>query len=512
MLASYMCGISVIVKEYTDTENLTLTHRGPDQHVEDDFSGWRWVFDRLAINGIDDGQQPFKDDESMFVCNGEIYNHKSLCSLHNIVPTTGSDCEVVYRLLNRVCEDERLLEVCGSIDGEYAFVYKHKSRMIVARDRFGVRPLYYGMRNNRIIGFASEAKGLAVADTIEQFPPGNVWVLNDDSTVEKHYLAPTSTQSHNCDVAVVRSLLIQAVHKRLMSERPIGFFLSGGLDSSVIAAIAAQLSKTPITTYSIGMKDSDSKDLIAARKVAAHLNANHIEVQFDAGEAIDAIPEVIKHLESYDCTTIRASVPMFLLCREVAKRGQHKVLLSGEGADELFGGYLYLHGAPTVDAFQAETIQLLNNIHQFDGLRADRCTAAHGLELRVPFLDTKLTDYVLSIRPDDKVPTSARMEKYILRKAFEDFLPNEIIYRQKNGMSDAVGSQWIDEIKKHVSTLSLPQLTFPINSPMTDEELWYRIMCNERYANVVSHRSIWRPKWTTEIDPSARKLANFNEH
>lgn len=509
-----MCGISVILKEYTKNENLTLSHRGPDEHNEDDFSGWRWVFDRLAINGIDDGQQPFKCDESRFVCNGEIYNHKSLCALHNIVSTTGSDCEVVFKLLNDVCEDnESLLRACRSIDGEYAFVHKKNCRMIVSRDRFGVRPLYYGLLDNRIIGFASEAKGLAAADKIEQFPPGEVWVLKDgDSMIEKHRVTSIDTSTQSCDVTVVRSLLIQAVHKRLMSERPIGFFLSGGLDSSVIAAIAAQLTETPITTYSIGMKGSDSKDLIAARKVAAHLNANHVEVQFDAGEAIAAIPDVIQHLESYDCTTIRASVPMFLLCKEIAKRGQHKVLLSGEGADELFGGYLYLHGAPTIDAFQTETIQLLNNIHQYDGLRADRCTAAHGLELRVPFLDTKLTDYVLSIRADDKVPTSARMEKYILRKAFEDFLPPDIIYRQKNGMSDAVGSQWIEEIKKHVSTLSLPQLQFDINSPLTDEELWYRIMYNEKYENVISHRSVWRPKWTTETDPSARKLASFNEN
>jgi asparagine synthase (glutamine-hydrolysing) len=189
-----MCGISVILKEYTKDENLTLSHRGPDEHNEDDFSGWRWVFDRLAINGIDDGQQPFKCDESRFVCNGEIYNHKSLCALHNIVSTTGSDCEVVFKLLNDVCEDdESLLHACRSIDGEYAFVHKKKCRMIVSRDRFGVRPLYYGLLDNRIIGFASEAKGLAAADKIEQFPPGEVWVLKDGANDPSAFSYPVGS-------------------------------------------------------------------------------------------------------------------------------------------------------------------------------------------------------------------------------------------------------------------------------------------------------------------------------
>jgi len=510
-----MCGLSVLLKKYASQENRQLAHRGPDEHVEMDFDEWRWVFDRLAINGIADGHQPFKNERGMFVCNGEIYNHESLCALYDVRPRTHSDCEVVFEMLNTVEDKDAILSACGLIDGEYAYVYRNASHWIVSRDQYGVRPLYYGLRDKRIVGFASEAKGLSCvgADAIEQFPPGEVWIIKDDiMTVEKHRFTVQCNVTQPVDgVQGVRSLLVNAVHKRLMSEQPIGYFLSGGLDSSVIAAIAAQMTKGQITTYSIGMKDSDSSDLIAARKVAAHLNTKHIEVQFDAAEAIAAIPEVIGYLESYDCTTIRASVPMFLLCKEIAKRGHHKVLLSGEGADELFGGYLYLRGAPSIDTFQDETIRLLNNVHQYDGLRADRCAAAHGLELRVPFLDGDLTDYVIHMDPNDKAPRSARMEKYVLRKAFEEFLPSEIVYRQKNGMSDAVGSQWIQEIKRHVSTLKLPSLAFSSNSPMSDEELWYRIVYNERYKNVRSHRSIWRPKWTTEIDPSARKLPGFTE-
>lgn len=519
-----MCGIFAILKQH-DAQSRLLQHRGPDQHVEESFDSWNFIFDRLAINGIEDGQQPFKNDTSIFMCNGEIYNHHELCSKHHINPSTKSDCEVVYRAL---CSVDDTSSFCASIDGEFAFVFKDESRLIVARDRYGVRPLFYALVNDsggrQVAGFASEAKQLAMipnVHSIEQFPPGEVWINFERVQFFKLVPSVRSDVSSFADhVETVRTLLIQAVHKRLMSERPVGYFLSGGLDSSIIAAIGATLTKTPITTYSIGMKNSDSRDLIAARRVAEHLHSNHIEIQFDAEEAIDAIPEVIRTLESYDCTTIRASVPMYLLCKEIARRNQSKVMLSGEGADELFGGYLYLHGAPSLDAFQTETISLLRHIHEFDGLRADRCTAAHGLELRVPFLDPTLVNYVVHMDPVHKAPNlEGRIEKFILRKAFESFLPKDIVYRQKNGMSDAVGSQWIDAIRKHVrdnvgdcDVSALPPRNMLINPPKSNEEMWYRQQFQAIYPVVTSHQTIWRPKWTSQTDPSARNLPSFEGH
>lgn len=520
-----MCGIFAILNQF-NVKKYSLKHRGPDQHVEESFMEWDFIFDRLSINGLEDGQQPFKDatilETSVFMCNGEIYNHRELCSKHCVTPITKSDCEVVYRVLCGSQDDTS--SFCASIDGEYAFVFKDKSRLIVARDRYGVRPLFYavvnGTNGRQVVGFASEAKQLTEipnVHSIEQFPPGEMWINFERIPFFKLLPSVRSDASFSEHVETVRTLLIRAVHKRLMSERPVGYFLSGGLDSSIIAAIGATLSKTPITTYSIGMKNSDSRDLIAARRVAEHLHSNHVEIQFDAKEAIDAIPEVIRTLESYDCTTIRASVPMYLLCKEISKQNHSKVMLSGEGADELFGGYLYLHGAPSLDAFQSETVSLLSHIHEFDGLRADRCTAAHGLELRVPFLDPSLVDYVVHMDPVHKAPVE-RVEKFVLRKAFESFLPKDIVYRQKNGMSDAVGSQWIDAIREHVRDVVrdvvqdasvLPPRHLVINTPKSDEEMWYRQQFQAMYPTVVSHQTIWRPKWTTETDPSARKLPTF---
>ena len=508
-----MCGICVIkVDQETSGNRHSLSHRGPDQHVDALCSGWMWSFDRLAINGVENGEQPFKNDRSIFFCNGEIYNHHSLQEAFKIPTTTQSDCECIFRVLDQGVDIETLYD---KIDGEFAFAFMRDTHMIVARDHFGVRPLFVATdRMGKIVGFASEAKSLTHVQNchIEQFPPGEAWKIDTETNVVDKYDFKTRSPKvlSTADTSVIRALLINAVQKRLMSEKPVGYFLSGGLDSSIIAAIAANLSTTPITTYSIGMKGSDSADIVAARKVAAHLNTNHVEVEFEAIEAIQALPDIVRQLESYDCTTIRASVPMFLLCREIARRGQHQVMLSGEGADELFGGYLYLHGSPSSEAFQSETERLLACIHQYDGLRADRCTAAHGLELRVPFLDKQFTDYVIGVNASEKIPNSVNMEKMILRDAFKAFLPSEIIYRQKNGMSDAVGTQWIDYIKAHVSTLILkPLVNISRNAPLTNEEHWYRQLYIQWYKNVISHQSIWRPKWTIETDPSARNLPCF---
>jgi asparagine synthase (glutamine-hydrolysing) len=315
-------------------------------------------------------------------------------------------------------------------------------------------------------------------------------------------------------VYAVQTLLMEAVDKRVRNtERPVAYFLSGGLDSSIIAAIGASIStKEPITTYSVGIRGSESPDLIHARLMAKHIGSNHHEISFSPEEAVAYLRRVICKLESYDCTTIRASVPMFLLSDYIAHHSEHRVLLSGEGADELFGGYLYFHHAPSLEAFQDETVRLLKNIHQFDGLRADRCTAGHGLELRVPFLDLALVNYVIAhVPPAHKSPSENHgVEKRLLREAFAHMLPREIVERQKNGMSDAVGYSWVD----HLRAVAAPRYThtYVLNPPLTDEERWYREIYHEFYKDEdCAHAGIWRPLWVTETDPSARKLNVFSD-
>jgi asparagine synthase (glutamine-hydrolysing) len=314
------------------------------------------------------------------------------------------------------------------------------------------------------------------------------------------------------DTLKINSLLTNAVRKRLMSDRPIAFFLSGGLDSSLIASIAARLVyPKKITTFSVGVKNAPSPDIEAAQKVANFIQSDHHVYHFTINEAIEAIPETIWRLESYDCTTIRASVPMYLLSKYISLNFPHKVILSGEGADELFGGYIYFYNAPEPQSFHDETIRLIKNVHQFDVLRADRCTASNGLELRVPFFDKEFIEYITNINPSFKFINGKWMEKNILRKSFHGYIPDEILWRQKNGMSDAVGYSWVDNIKKYVDTLDLQSdfSSFSKNTPINKEELYYRSIYESFFNDIDALQSIWRPKWTTVLDPSARKLSHF---
>ena len=299
------------------------------------------------------------------------------------------------------------------------------------------------------------------------------------------------------------------------TDRPIGFLLSGGLDSSLVAAVAKRLlpEGTRLKTFSIGLEGSP--DILAARVVAKYLDSDHTEVPFDIEEGLRVIPDVIKSLESYDTTTVRASVPMWLLCKWISKNTDCRVIISGEGSDELFGGYLYFHYAPDVQHFSLENVRRLRLIHQFDGLRADRCIAAHGLELRVPFLDREFVEVGMTIDQSLKVPGD-KMEKWILREAFEGYLPNEILWRQKNGMSDAVGYSWVEAVKKFANE-TVSDGTFEImktstmnhNTPLTKEEAMYRSIFLKTFGGRCDHliSEIWRPKWTTETDPSAAKLS-----
>ena len=527
-----MCGIVFVFSDHCHRISRSLlSHRGPDKHVEYTSSkhGHLFVFDRLAINGIgSSGDQPIVDEDDVLICNGEIYNHDELRgTLQERTCDSTSDCAVLFDMLrNTTMMYPRAFRL---VDGEFACVYLNGTRneIVVARDPFGVRPLFIASdeATGEIVGFASEAKAFSNRNNrviLTQFPPGHYWTSTtreyipyDFSRNFKFVPNEFSVEDHT---RMVQHLVTKAVRSRIaMNERSRpAFFLSGGLDSSIVAAIAASLSSEPIDTFSIGTKGG-SPDLIAAQIMANHIGSRHTVVEFTPEEAVEYIPRVIHQLESYDCTTVRASVPMYILSEYIAKNTNHKVVLSGEGADEVFGGYLYFHHAPTLQDFHNETIRLVSQIHQYDGLRADRCTAGNGLELRVPFLDTELVDYVTT-----RVPASMKhprenqgVEKRILREAFASILPPEILHRQKNGMSDAVGYDWVNHLRDNASTrFSKFNTVFTVNPPQTDEERWYRQLHDSLFDStaVFAHDGIWRPRWTTVTDPSARCLTDLFEN
>tara|TARA_Y100000389_G_scaffold34545_1_gene29380 strand:+ start:1776 stop:3341 length:1566 start_codon:yes stop_codon:yes gene_type:complete len=518
-----MCGITLLLNN-TLSGLRKLTHRGPDDHNEVHVRGHTMIFDRLAINdGSEKGRQPFCIQNTWSMCNGEIYNHRMLKQVHDILTDGKSDCEVVHHMLlqNKMTN---LNQCFRELDGDFAFVFVSDNHVIVARDPMGVRPLYVARNQHQdVIGFASEAKAFDQAHEVTHFPPGHYWCNN--TLVSYQPLPLTSPiQTLETDRAMVtnklRILLYESIFKRIQNtDRSIGFLLSGGLDSSIIASVAAKIfHPRKIDTYSIGTSDKDSPDLIAAQQVADHIGSNHHVVRFLPTQLFDHVETVVKAIESYDCTTVRASVPMYLLSEFISKKTNHKVILSGEGADELFGGYLYFHNAPDETAFQEETVRLCRDVHTHDVLRADRCTAAHGLELRVPFFDKSFVDYVLSIDPSLKFPgTTANrgVEKLILREAFQDHLPDHIVYRQKNGMSDAIGYDWVDHVRtrcaRHAHSDSPESERWCPNTPITPEETYYRTLYESAYGhlNLRSIDHVWRPRWTDETDPSARKLTHF---
>lgn len=453
------------------------------------------------------GNLNLNPSDSMYGIVGEIYNQEKLCSIFNITAThEQSVSHILDTIHNQTETDEfflgrRIKNLCSIIDGEFALFYGTKNHLVIARDPLGVRSLFYGMKDDRIVGCASEAKYFSLnikVDTVKQFPPGQVWMIDK---VTRHvikldfsvltYPLHTDTFHKPNTYAAIRTMLYHAVKKR-MNDQPTGFLLSGGLDSSILATIASEImAPDKITTYSICIRGIDSDDVIYARDVAKHLNTEHIEIKFEVPEAFNNIPIIIETLESYDCSTIRTAVPMFMLFAEIAKIGKHKVVISGEGADELFGGYMYLHNAPSTAMFQHETITLLKNMHQFNLLCADRCSSAHGIEIRLPFLDQILVEYVTHVDACEKIPSCIRMEKMILRKSYIGFLPFEVLYRQHSN----IGSSWVSRIKMKVESMEIDQIEYTENQPQTKEELMYRNIYNKLYPSVTSHNNIWRPKW-----------------
>jgi len=505
-----MCGILSLFGDEVEVPLYLLSHRGPDDYRTKTLGKCRMDFYRLAINDLTDaGMQPFVKENEMLICNGEIYNHRDF---RDGTEKSNSDCEVLLPLIR----DHGMMKTLDLINGDFAFVWTDGKRVMAARDPVGVRPLFYTRYAENSIAFASEIKALLFLNSkIHIFPPGHIY----DSYINDFVCYHTGYWRVNKYIKTgvkrqLRETLEHAVHDRIdNTDREIGFLLSGGLDSSLIASIATRkLGK--IRTFSIGLEGSP--DLEAARIMAKYLDTDHTEVKFTPEEGIAHINDVIHSLESYDTTTVRASTPMWLLCKYIKQNTPCRYIFSGEGSDEILGGYLYFHNAPNVDEFACENMRRLRLIHQFDGLRADRCAGAHGLDLIVPFLDKNFIENCMTINQKHKIDT---IEKRVLREAFQGYLPDTILWRQKDGMSDAVGTNWVDEIKKYAED-EVDDILFREtraktrghNTPLTKEEAMYRNIFWKMYGKDNDHliTEIWRPKWTNVTDPSARLLIEKN--
>lgn len=499
-----------------------LAHRGPDQSRILQESFGTFGFHRLSIMDIsENGMQPFVTPEVILMCNGEIYNEQQLKKSFSAYPfISRSDCETILPLYKKYGR-----YMCKYLDGEFAFVLfdKNKQLTIAARDPIGIRPMFYGeIKESKQLAFASEAKSLLpLCDNIRPFPIGTLyyggeWIKYNDVTHVQQTLNDMDDILTRINIG-----LTEGVKKRMMSDVPIGYLLSGGLDSSLVCALAAKYSDTPITTFAIGMK-SDAIDLKYARIVAQKIKSRHYEAIMTVEDVISALPYVIYHLESYDITTVRASIGMYLLCKYIHQHSEIKVLLTGEISDELFG-YKYTDFAPSAHAFTEESKKRMRELYMYDVLRADRCIAAWSLEARVPFGDLSFVRDVMAIDGKLKMNTTG-MGKFLLRKAFEDegLLPDEILWRQKAAFSDAVGHSMVDELKKAADRLysdeDLRQAKqkYPHCTPFTKEALWYRDIFEKFYPQQ-SHLipSYWMPNPTWEgcnvTDPSARVLANYGD-
>lgn len=520
-----MCGLlyaSGIVDPIAFEEGFAaIAHRGPDQHRILVSAHGTFGFHRLAIMDVTEaGMQPFVHDGVTLMVNGEIYNELSLKARYAAYPYQGhSDCEVLLPLYA-----EHGAALCRQLDAEFAFVlYDAVGHHLVAgRDPLGIRPLFYGyQKESGAIAFASEAKALMpLCAEVFPFPIGTVYV---DGTFERYHDITVTSQpllSHpDAITEAIRTRLTEAVRKRQMSDVPVGYLLSGGLDSSLVCAIAARHSDQPLTTFSVGMS-RDAIDLSYAAMVAKHLGTQHHEILMDEAMVMAALPEVVRMLETYDITTIRASLGMYLLCQGIRRVSDIKVLLSGEISDELFG-YKYTDYAPNAEAFQKESEKRLRELHQYDVLRADRCIAAWSLEARVPFGDLAFVAEVLAIDPAMKLNTR-NMGKYWLRAAFAqgDYLPEAILWRDKAAFSDAVGHSMVDALKAMAET-KYTDIEFKSKAsgfvhcpPISKEALWYRELFESFYPGQAKWLSAyWMPNadWvgSSITDPSARVLANY---
>lgn len=528
------------VREMAHSQSIKQRHRGPDHTgvVELSENGVVFVHERLAVLYPRTGHQPLKSDDGDIVLavNGEIYNYLELAAhigkrkglKDHYVPQ--SDCEVIIGMYEEYGKD--LIE---HISGMFAFALydKKTGTLMVGRDPIGIIPLYEGVDDEGNLWFASEMKCLiGVCDVINDFKPGTILFGKNNALERIDYFQPkwiNEVPATKVDLSMLRHRLENAVRSHLQSDVAYGCMLSGGLDSSLIASIATKIlrERDPdyrLKTFSVGVENAP--DLKYAKIVAKYIESDHTEILFKVDEALDCIREIIYHAESYDVTIVRCSIPMLIMARYIKSQGV-KMILSGEGSDELFGGYLYFYQAPTKDEFHQECVDRLLELHKFECLRANKSTMAYGLELRVPFLDTTFINYAMNIRPEDKMPYNqkfcrdydgrrpARMEKYILRAAFTDnYLPNEILWRQKEQLSDGVGYTYIDTLREFTTAkitddeFNRAADIYPINTPHTKEAFLYRAIFEEMYSGDHCAKTVpkWAPRldWGCKQDPSGR--------
>jgi len=550
-----MCGITCAfdLKEPSDKlrpqlleMSKKIRHRGPD---------WSGIYsddkailahERLAIVDPASGKQPLLSPNGKLVlaANGEIYNHLELRKEFEGTYEfqTQSDCEVILALYQKY--GKNFLDKMNGIFG-FAIFDTENDEYFIARDHMGIIPLYMGWDVNGTFYVSSELKALeGYCSKIELFPPGHFLHSSTGELVrwyERDWMDFEAVKDNQTSIEEVRDALEAAVHRQLMSDVPYGVLLSGGLDSSVTSAIAKKYALKRVESgdtsdawwpqlhsFSVGLEGSP--DLAAARKVADHIGTVHHEIVFTIQEGLDAIKDVIYNLETYDITTVRASTPMYLMARVIKSMGI-KMVLSGEGADELFGGYLYFHKAPSAKDFHEETVRKLDKLHMYDCLRANKSLAAWGIEGRVPFLDKEFMDVAMRINPQDKMINGERMEKWVVRKAFESYLPESVAWRQKEQFSDGVGYSWIDTLKEVVSEevsdeqLANAQYRFPIQTPTSKEEFYYRSLFEEHFPSdaaalcVPSVPSVacstpvaleWDEAFKNMNDPSGRAVANVH--
>ena len=512
-----MCGIfAYISKNYKEyiiiiSEANKCNHRGPD-NTKIEMNTYKnysltFVFHRLAINGLNpSGNQPMTINNITIICNGEIYNYRELANQYGIDLISDSDCEVIIHLYERLG-----IQCIKLLDGVFSFVLfdKENGLVYVGHDPIGIRSLYMIQDKDNII-IASEMKCLTYFQKdIKMVEPGVYYEYNiNNKQFEKfkyfNLIFDIKYSNDSDSIVTIQKLLYDSVQKRLMTDRPFGCLLSGGIDSSIITLLVNKiinsnsLRETKVNTFSIGLENSP--DIIFAEKVALYLGTNHKTVIVTEQEMLDAIEPTIKQIESYDTTTLRASVPMYLLSKYIREQTDIKVILSGEGADELSGSYLYFHRAPSSEEFQKECIRLINDVQYFDVLRGDKTTAGHGLEIRVPFFDKEFVNEYMSIKPELKMVRNG-YEKYLFRKSFENDLPGEVIWRRKDGFSDGVSQEkrpWYQIINEYTRS----------EFKLSEKEYYMKVF--QKYYK--GHESIvpyeWLPKWTLESNPSGRLILN----
>ena len=524
-----------------------IRHRGPDWSGIYSNDNAILAHERLAIVDPASGRQPLysKDGKLVLAVNGEIYNHQEIRRRleGSYEFLTKSDCEVILALYRE--KGPNFLE---ELNGIFAFaLYDIENDVfLIGRDHMGIIPLYQGWDDYGTYYVASELKALEGQCTlIEEFLPGQ-YLYSPDQKPTKWYTRDwmdyNNVKDNTTNIDELRQALEDAVERQLMADVPYGVLLSGGLDSSIISAIAKKFAAMRIESgnteaawwpqlHSFAVGLVGSPDLAAARKVADHIGTIHHEITFTIQEGLDAIRDVIYHIETYDVTTIRASTPMYLLARFIKSMGV-KMVLSGEGADEIFGGYLYFHKAPNAEEFHKETVRKLDKLHLYDCLRANKSLAAWGVEGRVPFLDKEFLDVAMRLNPKDKMAGNGKMEKWVLRKAFEDYLPESVAWRQKEQFSDGVGYNWIDTLR----TLTAAQVSdeqmarvnerFPVNPPMTKEEYYYRSLFEKQFPSNQAARCVpsvpsvacstpialeWDAAFKNMVDPSGRAVAGVHD-